>query len=114
MAALIVVITVSSPMLLAESSKHRLLPAARTFLTLQLCSSYLLEHEQDASLAEQYRNRAWQLVDAITTAGWSRDDFPVALMTAQEERHELAMKSSEPLSDFKRRYQWGGAVHQCS
>ena len=70
MAALIVVITVSSPMLLAESSKHRLLPAARTFLTLQLCSSYLLEHEQDASLAEQdYATAGFlQIADLIREA----------------------------------------------
>lgn len=103
----LLVIAIVSPIALAESPEHRLLPAARTFLTLQLCSSYSLEFEQNASLAEGYSNQAWRMADAIAEAGWERDDFPVALAIAQEERRELAVKSSETRDDFKRRHQSG-------
>lgn len=103
----LVVIAIVSPVALAESTEHRLLPAARTFLSLQLCSSYSLEFEQNNTLAERYSNRAWQLADAIAEKGAGREAFPVALAMAQDERRELAMRTSETREEFKRRHQSG-------
>ncbi|WP_189576910.1 hypothetical protein [Marinobacter zhanjiangensis] len=106
-AAPLVVIFIASSVAAAKSAEHQLLPASRTFLTLQLCASYSLEFDQSDSLAERYSNQAWRVADAIAEAGWERGDFPGALATAQEERRELAVKSSETRDDFKRRHQSG-------
>ena len=103
----LVVIAIISPIALAESPEQRLFPAARTFLTLQLCSSYSLEFEQNASLAERYSIQAWRVADAIAEARWERGDFPDALAIAHEEWGELTVKSSETRDDFKRRHQSG-------
>lgn len=105
----LVVISIASSIALAKPAEHQLLPASRTFLTLQLCASYSLEFEQNDSLAERYSSQAWRVADAITEAGWGRGDFPVALAIAQEEKRELAVKSSETRDDFKRRHQSGPA-----
>ncbi|MFC4258093.1 hypothetical protein ACFOZ5_03490 [Marinobacter lacisalsi] len=106
-AVLLVVTAIVSPIALAESPELRLLPAARTFLTLQLCSSYSLEFEQNKALSERYSNRAWKLADAIAETGKGREDFPVALALAQDERRELAMRTSGTREEFKRRHQSG-------
>lgn len=94
------------------SYDERLLPVARTFLDLMLCSNVATDYLSDPSLSDKYLEYSTRVEDAAQARGWTKDDLSAALVIAIEEKASLKVKPSESEEEFKRRHYSGSSCQK--
>lgn len=100
-----------SPFAMADVSEftynERLVPVARTYQSLQLCSNFAFEFESNETLADRYLNVSQSLYEASEGAGWTPDEFASALVVVQRGMASMDVREEETEESFSRRHYSG-------
>lgn len=87
--------------------EERLIPVARTYNDLQLCSNFAFEFEGNETLADRYLNVSQSLYEASESSGWTPDEFASALVVVQKDMSLMNVREGETLERFSRRHYSG-------
>lgn len=85
----------------------RLVPVARTYNALQLCSNFAFEFERNETLANRYLNVSQNLYEASEGSGWTPDEFASALVVVQRDMSSMDIREGETLESFSRHHYSG-------
>lgn len=100
-----------SPVVLADepgaANDQRLVRVARTYETLQLCSSFAFEIWSNEKLSDRYLSTSVALYNASKGSGWSPDSFASALVVVNKEKSAMEAQENDTRQSFSRRHYSG-------